>query len=95
MFRHTATRILTALVATATLWGCDSAIYDGEGDCSVTYRVKLTHTKNIKNVDAFPTEVTHVALYAFDPSGRIAWSTIIFFYDMGSTEIYITLDVDP
>ena len=95
MVRHTATRILTALVATATLWGCDSAIYDGEGDCSVTYRVKLTHTKNIKNVDAFPTEVTHVALYAFDPSGRIAWSTTKTAEELRATDNYITLDVDP
>lgn len=66
---------LISALALLTTTACDSAIYDDEGDCSVTYRVKLSYTKNIKEADAFPAEVTHVSLYAFDAEGHLAWST--------------------
>lgn len=37
-------RTLAAIVCALTLLGCDSVIYDGEGDCSVNYRVKFPTT---------------------------------------------------
>ena len=94
MLRHTLTRILIALLAVG-ITACDSVFYDEEGDCSVTYRVKLTYTKNMKNADAFPSEVTHVALYAFDPAGRIAWSTTTTAAELHAADNCINVEVDP
>ena len=52
---------------------CDSVIYDSEGDCSVSYRLKFRYDKNLKWADAFANEVSSVHLYAFDPSGVLVW----------------------
>lgn len=70
------TAAMTALAAVAIgmgLQSCDSAIYDGEGDCSVSYRMKFVYDKNMKWADAFPSEVKSVRLYAFDPQGKLVW----------------------
>lgn len=45
-------RTLAAIVCALTLLGCDSVIYDGEGDCSVNYRVKFRYDMNLKFADA-------------------------------------------
>ena len=52
---------------------CNSLIYDYEGDCSVTYRLKFRYDKNLKWADAFVNEVSSVHVYAFDPSGVLVW----------------------
>jgi len=52
---------------------CDDAIYDEEGDCSVTYRVAFRYERNMKWADAFAHEVGSVHLYAFDKSGTLVW----------------------
>ena len=52
---------------------CDSFVYDYEGDCSVTYRLKFRYDKNLKWADAFANEVSSVHVYAFDPSGVLVW----------------------
>lgn len=52
---------------------CDGLVYDYEGDCSVTYRLKFRYDKNLKWADAFANEVTSVHVYAFDPSGVLVW----------------------
>lgn len=51
----------------------DSFVYDDEGDCSVHYRIKFKYDRNMKFADAFSTEVTSVALYAFDKSGILVY----------------------
>lgn len=69
-------RMLTATVAVAlccTMTSCDSAIYDYEGDCSVTYRMAFRYDRNMKWADAFANEVKSVHLYAFDKSGILVW----------------------
>jgi len=67
-------RTLLAAVALCCLSSsCDSAIYDDEGDCSVTYRVAFRYDRNMKWADAFAREVKSVHLYAFDPSGTLVW----------------------
>ena len=49
---------------------CDkSFIFDYEGDCRVTYRVKFKYDKNLKWADAFSNEVKSIRLYAFDENG--------------------------
>ncbi len=63
-------RLLLTMAALLPLASCHS-IYDGEGDCSVTYRVDFRYTLNMKNADALPAEVTRVTLYVFDPAGRL------------------------
>lgn len=52
---------------------CDSMIYDYEGDCSVTYRLRFRYDRNLKWADAFANEVSSVHLYAFDQSGVLVW----------------------
>lgn len=48
---------------------CDSYIFDDEGDCKVTYKIKFCYDMNLKWADAFPSEVKSVNLYAFDSDG--------------------------
>ena len=52
------------------LYACDGLIYDGEGDCSVSYRVKFRYDYNMKFADAFAHEVDVVTLYLLDADGR-------------------------
>lgn len=57
-----------------SLSSCDGAIYDDEGDCEVTYRIKFRYDMNLKWADAFANEVKSVHLYAYDPaSGNLVW----------------------
>lgn len=86
---------LLSLAALTAMAACDSAIYDEEGDCSVKYRVKLTYTKNLKWADAFPAEVTHVALYAFDTDGSLAWSTTRTAEELHAADNCINVEVEP
>ncbi len=63
--------LLAAVVGCAAV-SCDSAIYDYQGDCSVTYRVAFRYDRNMKWADAFAQEVESVHLYAFGPDGLLA-----------------------
>ncbi len=65
--------LLTAAISCMTLCSCDNAIYDGEGDCSVNYKVKFCYDYNMKYADAFANEVSSVTLYLIDGSGNIVW----------------------
>ena len=64
---------LKMLVATfamaSTITSCDSVIYDGEGDCSVKYRIEFEYERNMEFANAFATKVSSVSLYVFDKSG--------------------------
>jgi len=65
--------MLTLVPLCCTLAACDNAIYDDEGDCSVTYRLNFRFDLNINRADAFAKEVNSVNLYAFDKSGTLVW----------------------
>jgi len=65
--------LLAVVVICCSFSSCDSLIYDEEGDCSVTYRIKFRYTKNMKWADAFAHEVKSVHLYAFDQEGILVW----------------------
>lgn len=65
--------LLAAAVVGCALSSCDSIIYDDEGDCSVTYRVKFRYDRNMKWADAFASEVKSVHLYAFDKDSTLVW----------------------
>lgn len=56
-----------------TMVACDGAIYDYEGDCSITYRVKFRYDWNMKFADAFAHEVETVTLYVLNEQGDIVW----------------------
>lgn len=64
---------LAAAVLSCTLHSCDNAIYDYEGDCSVTYTMSFRYDRNMKWADAFPQEVKSVHLYAFGNDGTLVW----------------------
>lgn len=68
--------LLCALAALpAFLTSCNGTLYEEEGDCEVTYRVKFRYDWNMKYADAFAHEVKSVKLYAFDTSGNLVWQT--------------------
>ncbi len=67
-------QVLFALLAVMGTVSCDDAIYDYEGDCSVTYRVKFSYDLNMCWTDEFAQQVNSVRLYAFDSSGNLVWS---------------------
>ena len=57
------------LLAAAVVASCDEVIYDGEGDCSVKYRIEFEYSRNMEFDDAFASKVGSVSLYVFDNSG--------------------------
>lgn len=65
--------VLTAIALLLALASCNGLIYDDEGDCTVSYRLKFRYDMNMKFADAFPHEVKSVAVYAFDKSGKLVW----------------------
>lgn len=69
---HTIMKVMPAILLLA-FTACDNIIYDYEGDCSVTYRLKFQYDMNLKWADAFANEVSSVHLYAFDKSGLLVW----------------------
>ncbi len=66
-------KLLAVAFFTLALCACDSAIYDGEGNCTVDYRVKFRYDYNMKFADAFAHEVEVVTLYLIDESGKVVW----------------------
>lgn len=72
--KHLGMRILTAIALLLTLSSCNGVIYDDEGDCTVSYRLKFRYDWNMKFADAFQREVKSVAVYAFDKeTGTLVW----------------------
>ncbi len=64
---------LAVVTFCCAMTSCDNAIYDDEGDCTVTYRLGFRYDRNMKWADAFAHEVKSVHLYAFDKSGVLVW----------------------
>lgn len=58
-----------------TLASCGSTLFDDEGYCDATYRLRFRYDMNMKFADAFPHEVKSVNLYAFDSNGILVWQT--------------------
>lgn len=66
---------MALMIAVLTLTSCGGVIFDDEGDCDVTYRLRFRYDMNMKFADAFAHEVKSVSLYAFDTEGRLVWQT--------------------
>lgn len=92
--RIIATRFIAPLLTLGAI-GCDSVIYDSEGDCDVNYRLHLSYTRNMKYADAFPAEVTDIGVYAFDSDGALAWSTTESAERLKADKYTLTMPVDP
>ncbi len=60
--------VATLLIAAA----CNDAIYDYEGDCSVSHRLILSY-EDMAFVDIFSREVNSINLYAFNQEGVLVW----------------------
>ena len=61
-------RYISRFAAATALLGlaaCDSAIYDNEGDCDVTYRLRFVYDRNMKWADAFASQVSSVRVRRF------------------------------
>lgn len=89
-------RVLTAAMAILsflTFPSCNSVIYDYEGDCSVTYRLRFRYDRNLKRADAFASEVKSVHLYAFDNDGILVWQKSENGQALSSEGYSMTLDL--
>ena len=89
--------IVATLIAVCTsLTSCDSLLYQEEGDCNPTYRVRFKYDMNMKWADAFANEVKSVRLYIFDQSETLV-STYYETSDkvLSSSDYTINLDLDP
>ncbi len=63
---------LLAAMFAMFLTSCENhVIFDEEGDCSVSYRIKFKYDRNMKFADAFSKEVSSVALYVFGEDGLL------------------------
>lgn len=74
ILKYTRTAYLSVVIAAASMMAlssCNDVIYDYEGDCTVTYRLKFRYDLNLKWADAFANEVKSVRLYAFDADGTL------------------------
>lgn len=65
--------LLLALSAALSTISCEQ-IFDSEGDCSVTYQVVFTQTRNIVGADAFPVRVKSVSFFVFTPDDKFVLS---------------------
>ena len=74
VFKRTFVGLLAMALAGGMAVSCSGLIYDDEGDCAVSYRVKFRYDMNMKFADAFAHEVHSVTLYVLDEDGGIVWS---------------------
>lgn len=87
------TRVAAAALLLLSLASCDSAIYDYEGDCTVSYRIRFRYDMNLKWADAFANEVRSVHLYAFDKEGVLVWKNAERVDRQTAADYSMTLDL--
>lgn len=83
------------LVALFLFTSCDNVIYEYEGDCDVTYRLKFRYDMNMKFADAFSHEVKSVKLYVFSPDGKLVWQTQESGEKLAQEDYSILLPLEP
>ena len=86
---------LTIAAASMALSSCSGFIYDEEGDCKVSYRVKFKYDYNMKFADAFRPEVDEVTLYLIDGDGNIVWEKTETGTQLKEDDYAMTVDVEP
>lgn len=93
--RKTSVKLLATIACASMLYACDGLIYDGEGDCTVNYRVKFRYDYNMKFADAFAHEVNVVTLYLLDADGRVVWQRTEQGEALAADGYAMTVDVKP
>lgn len=84
------------ILGSLSLTSCDNSfIFDDEGDCEVTYRLKFKYDLNLKWADAFANEVKSVRLYAFDETGKLVREFDRNDETLASDDFSIELDLLP
>lgn len=74
---------------------CDSAIYDEQGDCSVSYRVYFTYDMNLNFANAFAHNVKSLTLYVFNPDGTLVTTKTDDSPALASPDYYMDLSIAP
>lgn len=88
--------LAAAVLGLTALTGCDSFIYDDEGDCNPYYKVRFVYDYNMKYADAFPAEVNEVTLYVVDDAtGKIVWQKHEAGEQLKSGDYLMDVDVAP
>ncbi len=89
-------KMLVATFAMASvITSCDSVIYDGEGDCSVKYRIEFEYERNMEFADAFASKVNSVALYVFDKSGVLVHQALESGAALAADDYAMMLELAP
>jgi hypothetical protein len=89
-------KMFAAVFAMAsTLCSCDSVIYDGEGDCSVKYRIEFEYERNMEFADAFASKVPSVSLYVFDKSGVLVKQMSESGQALAADDFAMMLELEP
>ena len=91
--KSTLIRTLALVLACSAAAACSGFIFEDEGDCSVTYRVKFRYDMNMKYADAFPHEVSAVTLYVLDGDGSIVWEKSESGAALAAEDYSMTVDV--
>ena len=74
---------------------CDSLVYDEEGNCVVSYRLRFVYNMNLKWADAFPSEVHSVHLYAFNSNGLFVKEFVANGEAVDSEDYRMELELEP
>ncbi len=93
--RRYAGKAAAAAAVCLALTACDGMIYDDQGDCSVTYKVRFRYDYNMKYADAFAHEVESVTLYLVDAGGNVVWQRTEQGDALAEEGYAMTVDVDP
>ncbi len=80
----------------AMLCSCThSFLFDGEGDCSVSYNVHFSYDYNMKYADAFAHEVNTLTLYLIDADGNVVWQKTESGEALASKDYAMNVDALP
>lgn len=93
--KRTSLKMMTLAMGAFALCSCNNVIYDEEGDCSVTYKVRFKYDYNMKFADAFAHEVNTVTLYLMDKDGNIVWQRTEEGEKLAEEGYAMTVDVAP
>ena len=87
--------LAAAFALASTLISCNSVIYEGEGDCSVKYRIEFKYDRNMEYADAFASKVSSVNLYVFDDSGVLVHQASESGTTLASEDYAMMLELTP
>lgn len=88
--------IFFALATAFALTSCNGFIYEDQGDCDPHYKARFRFERNMKETDAFASQVKAVTLYLVDnETGKIVWQKAESGENVRSDGYLMDLPVDP